>query len=52
VEAALLLAGTFALSFAGYEAVRRVPLLRPLFGLKRRASGSTAAPTSPVVVPR
>jgi surface polysaccharide O-acyltransferase-like enzyme len=33
-EGLLLVAGTFALSFAGYECVRRVPWARPLFGLK------------------
>jgi glucans biosynthesis protein C len=33
-EAAVLLAGTFALSFAGYEVVRRVRVLRPVFGLR------------------
>lgn len=35
LEAPLLVLSTFALSFAGYEAVRRVAVLRPLFGLKR-----------------
>jgi peptidoglycan/LPS O-acetylase OafA/YrhL len=34
VEASLLIAGTFATCFATYEVVRRVNLLRPLFGLK------------------
>ena len=37
VEAPLLVAGTFVLAFAGFEAVRRVSFLRPLFGLARRA---------------
>jgi hypothetical protein len=37
LEGPLLVLLTLALSFAGYEAVRRVPLLRPLFGLKRRS---------------
>ncbi len=34
LEAAILVAGTFAACFATYEVVRRVNLLRPLFGLK------------------
>jgi glucan biosynthesis protein C len=36
-EAVLLLAGTFALSFAGYELVRRIRVLRPVFGLRASA---------------
>ena len=36
LEGPLLVASTFGLCFAGYEAVRRIPPLRPLFGLKRR----------------
>lgn len=35
LEGPLLVGSTFALCFAGYEAIRRVPPLRPLFGLKR-----------------
>lgn len=34
VEAAILVAGTFATCFLTYEIVRRVAILRPLFGLK------------------
>ena len=34
LEAAILIAGTFACCFVTYEIVRRVALLRPLFGLK------------------
>lgn len=34
LEAAILIATTFAACFLTYEIVRRVPLLRPLFGLK------------------
>jgi len=34
LEAVILIAGTFATCFATYELVRRVNLLRPLFGLK------------------
>jgi len=36
LEGPLLVVLTFALSLAGYELVRRVPPLRPLFGLKYR----------------
>lgn len=36
VEGPVLLLTTLAGCFAGYELVRRIPLLRPLFGLKRR----------------
>lgn len=35
LEGPLLVALTFALAFAGYEIVRHIALLRPLFGLKR-----------------
>ena len=35
IEAALLVAGTFAFSFLGFECVRRIPWLRPAFGLRR-----------------
>ncbi len=34
LEALILIAGTFGVCFATYEIVRRVNLLRPLFGLK------------------
>ncbi|MDP3749409.1 MAG: acyltransferase family protein [Phenylobacterium sp.] len=34
LEAVILIAGTFATCFATYEIVRRVNVLRPLFGLK------------------
>lgn len=34
LEALILIAGTFAACFATYEVVRRVNVLRPLFGLK------------------
>jgi glucan biosynthesis protein C len=36
VEGPVLAVATLALSVAGYEAVRRVPLLRPAFGLSMR----------------
>jgi surface polysaccharide O-acyltransferase-like enzyme len=35
LEGVVLIAGTFALSLLGFEIVRRLPLLRPLFGLGR-----------------
>lgn len=35
-EALLLITATFALCFGAYEVIRRVALLRPLFGLKAR----------------
>lgn len=44
VEGPLLVAATFALSFAGFEVVRRVRWLRPLFGLKA-SERTAAAPT-------
>jgi peptidoglycan/LPS O-acetylase OafA/YrhL len=46
VEAPLLVLGTFAFSLLGFEIVRRVPLLRPWFGLAsaRSRAPSTALP--------
>jgi len=44
VEGPLLVAITFALAFLGYEGIRRVAWLRPLFGLK---AGAIAAPALP-----
>ena len=35
IEGPLLVLGTFVISFAGFEFVRRMPWLRPLFGLRR-----------------
>ena len=43
LEGPLLVVLTLALSFAGYEAVKRVPVLRPLFGLKPLAGGRAAS---------
>lgn len=40
LEGPLLVALTFALSFAGYECVRRIGWLRPLFGLRARSRAS------------
>ena len=45
LEGPLLVAITFGACFAGYETIRRVPLLRPLFGLKGR-DRRPAAPAS------
>ncbi len=44
LEGPLLVGLTFALAFAGYEVIRRVPLLRPVFGLRYDASGQHTAP--------
>lgn len=46
LEGPLLVALTFVLAFAGYETIRRIPPLRPLFGLRYRAEG--AAATAPL----
>jgi peptidoglycan/LPS O-acetylase OafA/YrhL len=43
LEGGLLVIATFVLSFAGYECVRRVRWLRPLFGLKAGGSDRAAA---------
>jgi glucan biosynthesis protein C len=42
VEGPLLVTATFGLCFAGYEVIRRVAVLRPLFGLKWRRPASVA----------
>jgi len=47
IEAAVLVFGTFALCFAGYEAVRRVRWLRPLFGLKIQPEPAVRATAAP-----
>ncbi len=47
VEGPLLVLATFAISFAGFELVRRVRWLRPLFGLK----ANSHAIGKPVVAP-
>ena len=48
VEGPLLVAATFALAFAGYGLIRRIPPLRPLFGLKyrERAAATELEPTA------
>ena len=38
LEGPLLIGSTFALCLLGYEIIRRIPLLRPLFGLKSAAT--------------
>lgn len=43
LEGPLLVAATFALCLAGYEVVRRIGWLRPLFGLKHARSADAAA---------
>jgi glucan biosynthesis protein C len=49
VEGPLLVLATFGLSFAGFEIVRRVRWLRPLFGLKA-SPPSAAAPAEGATV--
>jgi glucans biosynthesis protein C len=39
LEGALLVLVTAATSFLGYEVIRRIPVLRPLFGLDREPRG-------------
>jgi glucan biosynthesis protein C len=53
-EAPLLMLATLALGLLGYEAVRRVRWLRPLFGLKRQAAQraiEAASAQAPAQVP-
>lgn len=42
IEAVFLIVLTFSLSFGGFEVVRRIPLLRPLFGLTSQKSAYAA----------
>lgn len=44
IEGPLLVAATFALCFLGYEIVRRMAWLRPLFGLKRSVAARPIEP--------
>jgi glucan biosynthesis protein C len=46
LEALLLVVLVTVLSFAGFELVRRVPLLRPLFGLGPRQLAAATVATS------
>lgn len=41
LEATGVVLGTLAACVLGYELVRRIGVLRPLFGLKRRTAGSS-----------
>ncbi|UTP39191.1 acyltransferase family protein [Phenylobacterium sp. LH3H17] len=52
LEAAILIAGTFAACFATYEIVRRVNVLRPLFGLKPLAAAEHVDRADPAPVNR
>ena len=45
IEGPLLVAVTFAACFAGYEVIRRVRWLRPLFGLRAPGSPTANAPS-------
>ena len=47
LEGPLLVGVTFALCLLGYEIIRRVPLLRPLFGLKQATTASRPAAGAP-----
>lgn len=51
VEGPLLVATTFALAFGGYELIRRIPPLRPLFGLKYRERDVAAERPAPAATP-
>ena len=44
LEGPLLVVLTFGLCFAGYELIRRIPPLRPLFGLRFRERAPAAVP--------
>ena len=44
LEATVLIVLTFAISFGAFEIIRRVPLLRPLFGLNLRAATASQTP--------
>lgn len=52
VEATLVVLGTLAACGLGHELVRRVAVLRPLFGLKRRAASGRAQPEAVAVLGR
>jgi glucan biosynthesis protein C len=44
VEGMVLIVLTFTISFGAFEIIRRVPLLRPLFGLNLRAATASQTP--------
>ena len=56
LEGILLVLVTAATSFLGYEVIRRIALLRPLFGLERtlprlrKAAADLAVPAAPRLV--
>jgi surface polysaccharide O-acyltransferase-like enzyme len=50
IEGPLLVLGTFGLCFLGFEIVRRVRWLRPLFGLKASLRGADSG-TTPAALP-
>lgn len=50
LEATLVIAGTLAACALGHEIVRRIGVLRPLFGLKRRKRSVRAQPEALAVV--
>ncbi|HEU0152259.1 MAG TPA: acyltransferase family protein [Arenimonas sp.] len=52
LEASLVVAGTVAACLLGNEVVRRIPWLRPLFGLKRRPRSGGAQPEAVAVLGR
>ncbi len=45
VEGPGLVLATFAICFGAYEVIRRIPVLRPLFGLRWRPAGQPPSPT-------
>lgn len=52
IEGPLLVMATFGLSFAGFEIVRRVRWLRPLFGLKASTPAPVIAPPAGAMTDR
>jgi surface polysaccharide O-acyltransferase-like enzyme len=50
VEALMLVLVTIAVCFLSYEVIRRIPLMRPLFGLGREAKERSVAP--PIITDR
>lgn len=48
IEAAILIAVTFAGSLAVYEVVRRIDVIRPIWGLKREPKAALATPRKPL----
>ncbi len=50
LEATLVVGGTLVACLLGHELVRRVGVLRPLFGLKRRTASGRPQPETLAVV--